>query len=85
MAKLIDFFCFFLLNYSGKVQGQKYLSVNGTNLMLNGEKVFLSGMNQAWYKYGSDFGNKSYINSKPHLMHTLDALKTNGGNSISMI
>lgn len=63
---------------------QTFLTVNGTYFMLNGEKVFLSGMNQAWYIYAGDFGNTSYTTSKPHLIKTLDILKANGGNSISM-
>lgn len=65
------------------VNSQKYLSVNGTNLYFNGEKVFLSGVNQAWYMYGNDFGNNAYVKSKPHLMNTLNAIRENGGNSIS--
>lgn len=51
-------------------------------LMLNGEKVFLSGVNQAWYTYGADFGKSFYNKSKPHLLHTLDAIHKSGGNSI---
>ncbi|KAL4219590.1 hypothetical protein ACF0H5_022163 [Mactra antiquata] len=66
------------------INSQKYLSVNGTSLYLNGEKVFLSGVNQAWYMYGDDFGNNGYTRSKPRLMNTLDAIKSNGGNSIRM-
>ena len=37
-----------------------FLKVSGTDLTFKGEKVFLSGMNIAWYAYGSDFGNDHY-------------------------
>ena len=62
---------------------QEYLSVSGQNLTLNGEKVFLSGMNQAWHNYGSDFGHNFYLISRPYLLTTLDDIKKSGGNSIS--
>ncbi|XP_045196000.2 mannan endo-1,4-beta-mannosidase-like [Mercenaria mercenaria] len=84
MANYLGIFYLLSLSYNYEVLAQKYLTVNGTNFMLNGEKVFLSGVNQAWYRYGGDFGNKSYVNSKPHLVRTFDALKANGGNSIRM-
>lgn len=63
---------------------QKFLSVSGKNLTLNGEKVFLSGMNQAWFKYGKDFGKQFYSRSRPHLLKTLDHIQQSGGNSVSM-
>ncbi|XP_052788311.1 mannan endo-1,4-beta-mannosidase-like [Mya arenaria] len=61
---------------------EAYLSVSGRNLTFRGEKVFLSGVNQAWYQYGNDFGNNAYAGSRPHLLHTLDAVHANGGNSL---
>ena len=63
---------------------QKFLSVSGNNLTLNGEKVFLSGMNQAWFKYARDFGKQFYSRSRPHLLKTLDHIQQSGGNSVSM-
>lgn len=64
------------------VSSRDYLSISGRNLTYKGEKVFLSGMNQAWWSYSNDFGNNGYANSKPHLMATLDAVRASGGNSI---
>lgn len=87
VKQIIGLFYILLFNHSHfgvkNAFAQKYLTRNGTNLMLNGEKVFLSGMNQAWFRYGGDFGNTSYEISKPHLMNTMDILKASGGNSIS--
>ena len=34
-----------------------FLAVNGTSLEFRGKEVFLSGANQPWVAYGSDFGN----------------------------
>ncbi|WAR31289.1 MAuncharacterized [Mya arenaria] len=44
-------------------------------------EAYLS-VNQAWYQYGNDFGNNAYAGSRPHLLHTLDAVHANGGNSL---
>ena len=62
---------------------QEYLSILEKNLTLNGEKVFLSGMNQAWHSYGADFGLGFYSKSRPFLLKTIDDIKKSGGNSIS--
>ncbi|XP_064616900.1 mannan endo-1,4-beta-mannosidase-like [Liolophura sinensis] len=61
---------------------QSFLQVKGKNLTLNGEKVFLSGMNQAWVHYGSDFGNGNYEKSKVALYQTIDHIHNSGGNSM---
>ena len=37
-----------------------FLKVSGNDLTFKGEKVFLSGMNIAWFAYGYDFGNDHY-------------------------
>ena len=76
--KLVFFTCVFSHTFA-----QEFLSVSGKNLTLNGEKVFLSGMNQAWYTYGSDFGLGYYSKSRPFLLETLDDIQKSGGNSIS--
>jgi len=68
---------------AGALHGQDFLSVKGRNLTLHGEKVFLSGMNQAWWAYSNDFGNNGYVTSRPHLLATLDAIQSSGGNSVS--
>ena len=44
-----------------------------------------AGMNQAWYRYGADFGNADYVTSRPHLLHTLDVIRAAGGNSVRKI
>lgn len=62
---------------------QEFLTISGNNLTLNGEKVFLSGMNQAWHSYGQDFGLNFYDKSRPFLLKTLDNIQKSGGNSIS--
>ncbi|KAH3796485.1 mannan endo-1,4-beta-mannosidase-like [Dreissena polymorpha] len=79
--RIVLFICI-LMGRLDNYSAQQYLSVSGMKLTLHGEKVFLSGMNQAWYSYGADFGNDGYAKSKPHLMTTLDAIRQNGGNSI---
>lgn len=66
------------------VDSQKFLSVSGNNLTLNGEKVFLSGMNQAWYNYARDFGKQFYSQSRQQLLRTLNDIQQGGGNSVSM-
>lgn len=75
--------CVILVYLTRNLYGQEFLSVKGNNLTLNGEKVFLSGMNQAWWSYSNDFGNNAYTTSRPHLLATLDAIHQSGGNSVS--
>ena len=38
-------------------ESKDFLRVEGSNLMLGGEEVFLSGANLPWVNYGNDFGN----------------------------
>ena len=77
-----SFLCIFL-KIIPPVNGNIFLSVSGRNLTLNGEKVFLSGMNQAWSYYARDFDRKVYEYSRPRLMKTLNQIKKSGGNSVS--
>ena len=59
------------------------LSVNGRDLIYNGQRVFLSGVNIAWNAYGYDFGNGQYeSNSRSILEGWLSQIADNGGNSI---
>ncbi|KAK2723828.1 mannan endo-1,4-beta-mannosidase-like [Artemia franciscana] len=48
----------------------------------NGQKVFLSGANIAWYSYGYDFGNNQYDSHGPQLESWLTEISNNGGNSV---
>ena len=82
MKTVVVVFVFFFCSLY-QSNSQEFLSVSGRNLTLNGEKVFLSGMNQAWHSYASDFGLNFYSKSRPFLIKTLDDIKKSGGNSIS--
>lgn len=81
MKTVVVVFVFFFCSLY-QSNSQEFLSVSGRNLTLNGEKVFLSGMNQAWHSYGLDFGLNFYSKSRPFLIKTLDDIKKSGGNSI---
>ncbi len=51
-----------------------------------GDRVFLSGMNQAWgdYMYGNDFGNGQYACCSGQLLEEyLSRISSAGGNSVS--
>lgn len=59
------------------------LTTSGRDFLYNGQKVFLSGANIAWYSYGYDFGNGLYeSNSKVTLETWLTMIANSGGNSI---
>ncbi|XP_067662777.1 mannan endo-1,4-beta-mannosidase-like [Haliotis asinina] len=64
--------------------GQRKLYVRGGALGLGGEKVYLSGVNQAWVNYAHDFGQGNYKKSRPQLIKTLDSVRDNGGNSLRL-
>ncbi|XP_046346742.2 mannan endo-1,4-beta-mannosidase-like [Haliotis rufescens] len=64
--------------------GQSKLYVGDGALRLGGEKVYLSGVNQAWVNYACDFGQGHYNKTRPQLMKTLDSIYDNGGNSLRM-
>lgn len=58
------------------------LTTSGRDLLYNGQKVFLSGVNIAWNSYGYDFGNGQYAaNSKSTLEAWLTQIANNGGNT----
>ncbi|XP_064600905.1 mannan endo-1,4-beta-mannosidase-like [Liolophura sinensis] len=59
-----------------------FLSVHGNHFQLNGERVFLSGANQAWVSYGYDFGNRNYQWRGKDLERYLKELHEAGGNSL---
>jgi len=63
--------------------GSARLTTSGTNLLYNGQKVFLNGANIAWKSYGYDFGNGQYAaNSKATLENWITQIANNGGNTV---
>ena len=72
-----------LLLLSLAALGSARLTTSGANLLYNGQKVFLSGVNIAWNSYGYDFGNGQYAsNSKSTLEGWLNSISGSGGNSV---
>lgn len=73
----------FLASVLATVHGQRFLSVSGTDFMLNDEKVYLSGMNIAWHDFGMDFGEGRYdASTGAYLEDYLRRIAEAGGNSI---
>ena len=63
---------------------QQFLDVQNGQLRLNGEKVFMSGMNIAWQNYGRDFGNGQYDCCTGNALEDyIVRIKAEGGNSLS--
>ena len=58
------------------------LKIFGHHFQLDGTRVFLSGINQAWVSYGYDFGNDQYSQRKAAYEETLDKVQAAGGNSV---
>lgn len=58
------------------------LCVNGAHFTLNGQRVFLSGINQAWVSYGYDFGAGQYQYRRQAYERTIQQMSQAGGNSI---
>ncbi|XP_035688992.1 mannan endo-1,4-beta-mannosidase-like [Branchiostoma floridae] len=76
---------------SAAAQGQTFLSTDGQHFKLNGQRVFLSGVNMAWCRYGSDFGGGLYYSykssspcpsSKSKYEQAIMDIANNGGNSL---
>nr|BBB35836.1 endo-1,4-beta-mannanase [Eisenia fetida] len=62
---------------------QQFLDVQNGQLRLNGEKVFMSGMNIAWQNYGRDFGNGQYDCCTGNALEDyIVRIKAEGGNSL---
>jgi hypothetical protein len=61
-----------------------FLAVNGTSLKFRGQEVFLSGANQPWVNYGSDFGNNQSNAVRCDLQESIKNVSAAGGNSIRM-
>lgn len=66
---------------TGAVGGR--LEIQGHHFHIDGTRVFLSGINQAWVQYGYDFGNDQYRQRKATYEDTLDKVREAGGNSVS--
>eukprot|EP00164_Ancoracysta_twista_P001842 GFYU01002423.1.p1 GENE.GFYU01002423.1~~GFYU01002423.1.p1 ORF type:complete len:436 (-),score=74.36 GFYU01002423.1:88-1341(-) len=67
---------------SGTKAASAFLSVVGESFYLGGERVYLSGVNQAWYHYAYDFGNNLGPSTLPTLESYLQRISAAGGNSI---
>ncbi|KAH3776395.1 mannan endo-1,4-beta-mannosidase-like [Dreissena polymorpha] len=64
--------------YSGRLQ------VQGSHLVKDGQRVFLSGTNLAWVHYAMDFGHNQYNGVKGRMEQILSELQASGGNSIRL-
>ena len=65
------------------VGAQRFLSVKGDQLRLNGHKVFMSGMNIAWQDFGMDFGEGRYDCCTGYKQEDfMKRISASGGNSI---
>ncbi len=60
--------------------GSPVLTVSGTDLMLNGKKIFFSGTNLAWSDYNSDVGD-SPLNENAW-RKAVEGTRAAGGNAI---
>ena len=66
-------------------QAQRFLGTEETDFVLNGEKVYLSGMNIAWHDFGMDFGEGRYdASTGAALEDYLKRISEAGSNSISI-
>jgi mannan endo-1,4-beta-mannosidase len=63
-------------------QNEARLSVKGHDIMYNGQKVFLSGANIAWFNYARDFGSGAYSGVKSKYESAIDEIAKSGGNAI---
>lgn len=73
----------FVLATAVLASGQRFLAVENGQLRLNGEKVFMSGMNIAWHNYGRDFGNGQYqCCTSAALEDYIRRISAEGGNSL---
>ena len=59
------------------------LCVSGSHFTFNGQRVFLSGINQAWVAYAYDFGANQYQYRRQQYEKTIQQMAQSGGNSIS--
>ena len=72
--------CFFLL--AATATGTSFLGISGSGFTFDSNPVFLSGANQAWINYGSDFGNNQTNGAACALQDYLRNVSSAGGNSI---
>ena len=74
--------CLCLLNHLGQ-SNDAYLYINNTRFYFQGKgPIFLSGANQPWMRYGSDFGNGVPEGHVCELEDYLNKLSEAGGNSV---
>ncbi|KAK3722347.1 hypothetical protein RRG08_041950 [Elysia crispata] len=79
----IHFTLFLNITLSAVVSGER-LSVSGNHFLFKGEKVFLSGGNLPWIKYGYDYGNNQWAGVKAQVAKQLQMLRDAGGNSLRL-
>ncbi|KAL3854805.1 hypothetical protein ACJMK2_014054 [Sinanodonta woodiana] len=60
----------------GGTQGNMYFKDK------NGQRIFLSGANMAWYRYCDDFGNNGYAHGESQFRNFLHDVSSHGGNSV---
>ena len=62
---------------------EKHLAAQNGEFRLNGEKIFLSGMNIAWNHFCADFGNGQYdCCTGRQLEKYIRDISSSGGNSL---
>ena len=61
-----------------------FLRVEGSQLVLGDDEVFLSGANLPWLNYGNDFGNAQPNGKACALQDRVADLRASGGNSIRL-
>ena len=60
------------------------VSADGTGFEFDGKRVFLSGANQPWLNYGSDFGNNQTNGVACALQEAVANVSAAGGNTVRM-
>lgn len=59
------------------------VTISNKEFRFGGQRLFLSGANQAWHWYGYDFGDGQYYKDPSRVyQRNIDEIASNGGNSI---
>jgi len=64
------------------LQVSKSSKTNWPEFKFRDAQVFLSGANQAWIQYGSDFGNNQTKDTRCSLQDYITSIASKGGNSM---
>ena len=85
VAMSLSILVFLAMVMLGSAKGQRFLATQGSEFRLNGDKVYLSGMNIAWHDFGMDFGEGRYDQSTGGPLEAyLRDIAAAGGNSVRM-